>query len=110
MTLIADKPHNDLPLLPPRKDAWETLVVYRKLADVRAALAELKGRAPVIPKRKMTIALLFPFLVQSAGVMHPASASPHFLAPFFTSLVQKRKWMHFSGAFICYRVSMRPMR
>jgi len=55
MTFIPDKPYNDLPLLPPRKEAWETLVVYRKLAEARAALAELKGRTPVIPNPKMLI-------------------------------------------------------
>lgn len=55
MTFIPDKPFNDLPFLPPQNDAWEQLVVYRKLAEARAALAELKGRAPVIPNPKMLI-------------------------------------------------------
>lgn len=55
MTFKPDKPFNDLPLLPPHKKLWETMDVYKELAQARAALAELKGRAPVIPNPKMLI-------------------------------------------------------
>jgi len=55
MSFTANKPYNDLPLLPPKPEKWETLEIYRQLAKARAALAELKGRAPVIPNPKMLI-------------------------------------------------------
>lgn len=55
MSFIADKPYNDLPLLPPDSEQWETIEIYKQLAKARAALAELKGRAPVIPNPKMLI-------------------------------------------------------
>ena len=55
MKFIPDVPYNDLPLLPPKPDQWETMLIYKQLAKSRAALAELKGRAPVIPNPKMLI-------------------------------------------------------
>lgn len=55
MNFIADKPYSDLPLLPPNPKQWETIAIYKQLAKARAALAELKGRAPVIPNPKMLI-------------------------------------------------------
>lgn len=48
-------PYNDLPLLPPATEAWETLDVYKILAEARAAMAELKGRMPIIPNPLMLI-------------------------------------------------------
>jgi Fic family protein len=50
-----DEPYNDLPLLPPDPKVWETIEVYKKLAEARAALAELKGRLPIIPNPLMLI-------------------------------------------------------
>ena len=50
-----EKPYNDLPLLPPAREAWETLAVYKVLAEARAAMAELKGRMPIIPNPLMLI-------------------------------------------------------
>jgi len=50
-----EMPYNDLPLLPPDKKLWETVEVYKHLAKARAALAELKGRCPVIPNPMMLI-------------------------------------------------------
>jgi len=50
-----NKPYNELPLLPPSKDVWEKIEVYKVLAEARAALAELKGRCPVIPNPFMLI-------------------------------------------------------
>ena len=55
MSYNAEQPFNDLPLLPPGKDSWESFALYNQLAEARAALAELKGRAPVIPNPKMLI-------------------------------------------------------
>jgi len=51
----SDKPYNDLPLLPPAKETWETLSIYKVLAEARAAMAELKGRMPIIPNPLMLI-------------------------------------------------------
>ena len=50
-----DIPFNDLPLLPPDPKVFETMVIYKKLSESRAALAELKGRLPVIPNPLMLI-------------------------------------------------------
>jgi len=55
MAFNREKPYNDLPLLLPEKKGWETLEVYKKLADARASLAELKGRLPIIPNPLMLI-------------------------------------------------------
>jgi len=50
-----NKPYNDLPLLPPSREVWEKVEVYKILTEARAALAELKGRCPVIPNPFMLI-------------------------------------------------------
>lgn len=55
MSYSKDQPYNDLPLLPPDKRVWESIEVYKTLAEARAALAELKGRLPVIPNPLMLI-------------------------------------------------------
>ncbi len=55
MSYSKDNPFNDLPLLLPPTNRWETITVYKKLAEARAALAELKGRLPVIPNPLMLI-------------------------------------------------------
>ena len=55
MSYQKDHPYNDLPDLLPESDLWETVEVYKKLADARASLAELKGRLPVIPNPLMLI-------------------------------------------------------
>jgi Fic family protein len=55
MSFNKEIPYNNLPLLLPDKSIWETIEVYKKLADARAALAELKGRLPVIPNPLMLI-------------------------------------------------------
>jgi hypothetical protein len=49
MSFDPNSPYNDLPILPPEKHKVETVEIYKKLASARAALTELKGRAPVIP-------------------------------------------------------------
>ena len=55
MLIHKDRPYNELPLLPLKPEQWESMDVYRKLAEARAALAELKGRAPIIPNPLMLI-------------------------------------------------------
>lgn len=55
MAFNKEKPYNELPLLLPDKKNWETIAVYKKLADARASLAELKGRLPIIPNPLMLI-------------------------------------------------------
>lgn len=55
MSYQKDQPYNDLPLLLPDSKSWETIEVYKKLAEARAALAELKGRLPIIPNPLMLI-------------------------------------------------------
>jgi len=55
MSFSRNKPYNDLPLLLPDKRSWESIYVYKKLAEARAALAELKGRLPIIPNPLMLI-------------------------------------------------------
>jgi len=55
MSFNKEQPYNNLPLLLPDNSAWETMEVYKKLAEARAALAELKGRLPVIPNPLMLI-------------------------------------------------------
>lgn len=55
MSFQKDQPYNKLPLLLPDNSVWETLEVYKKLSEARAALAELKGRLPVIPNPLMLI-------------------------------------------------------
>lgn len=55
MSFSSTLPYNELPLLPPAKNQWETMEVYKLLADARAAMAELKGRMPIIPNPLMLI-------------------------------------------------------
>lgn len=50
-----NKPYNNLLLLPPNTKAWENIEIYKALSEARAALAELKGRCPVIPNPIMLI-------------------------------------------------------
>lgn len=49
------EPYNELPLLPPGKEFYEDIELYKVLARARASLAELKGRSPIIPNPKMLI-------------------------------------------------------
>jgi Fic family protein len=50
-----NKPYNELPLLPPEKRFIESVSIFKKLTSARSALAELKGRAPIIPNPDMLI-------------------------------------------------------
>ena len=55
MTFLPNEPYNDLALLPPDVSEFEIIEVYRKLKEARAALAELKGRLPIIPNPSMLV-------------------------------------------------------
>lgn len=55
MAFSRQRPYNDLPPLPPDKSLFETIEIYKKLSEARAALAELKGRLPIIPNPMMLI-------------------------------------------------------
>lgn len=51
---LADRPYNQLPLLPPKQDL-ESKVVLKACITARAALAELKQAAALIPNQTMLI-------------------------------------------------------
>jgi len=55
MSFDPNKPYNELPILPPKTNYFEKVNIYKKLASAKSALAELKGRAPIIPNQKMLI-------------------------------------------------------
>jgi Fic family protein len=48
-------PWNDLPSLPIRKELYQTVEVFEKLGDAKAALARLYGRSVVIPDQGLLI-------------------------------------------------------
>lgn len=50
-----EKPFNDLPLLPPKKDKIETLKVLKQLVKSSVALAELKGIAKILPNPEILL-------------------------------------------------------
>ena len=50
----ADKPYNEIPLLPPTVDL-ETKAILKQCIRARAALAELKGAAELIPNPSILI-------------------------------------------------------
>src|SRR6185369_16316889 len=50
----ADKPYNEIPLLPPTVDL-ETKAILKHCIQARAALAELKGAAELIPNPSILI-------------------------------------------------------
>jgi len=54
MPFKADKPYNQLPALPPRKEV-ETKTVLKKCITARAALAELKQATDLIPDASMLV-------------------------------------------------------
>ncbi len=55
MSYSIDQPYNELPLILPDISVLDKLTIYKKLAEARAALAELKGRLLVIPNPLMLI-------------------------------------------------------
>ncbi len=54
MTFKPDMPYNDLPLLPPKADI-ETRKVLKKAIGANRALAELKGKAFIIPNQEILL-------------------------------------------------------
>ena len=48
-------PWNDLPLLPIRKELYQTIEILEKLGDAKAALARLHGRSAIIPNQGLLI-------------------------------------------------------
>ena len=48
-------PWNNLPLLPIRKELYQTIEILEKLGDAKAALARLQGRSVVIPNQGLLI-------------------------------------------------------
>lgn len=61
----ADQPYNALPLLPPQTDI-ESRAVLKQCIKARAALAELKQAAELIPNQSVLINTL-PLLCQKMG-------------------------------------------
>ena len=57
MSYKPNEPYNELALLPPDLAKFESIEIYKKLSEARAALAELKGRLPIIPNPAMLITL-----------------------------------------------------
>lgn len=53
-----DQPYNQLPPLPPAKEATETLDILKACIPARAALAELKQAGELIPNQSLLINLL----------------------------------------------------
>lgn len=58
MTWQPDQPFNDIPLLPPPKDATESIAVLKACISARAALAELKQAGELLPNQALLINLL----------------------------------------------------
>jgi Fic family protein len=54
MNFRADKPYNELPLLPPKREI-ESKVILKKCITARAALAELKQASDLIPDARMLV-------------------------------------------------------
>jgi len=57
MTWSPDKPYNNLPLLPPKKDV-ESKPILKACIPARAALAELKQAAALLPNQGLLVNLL----------------------------------------------------
>ena len=89
MAFSPDKPYNALPLLPPPAGKWETLPVYKTLAEARAAMAELKGRMPVIPNPLMLInTLVLQEAKESSSIENIFTSSDKLYKAFASSATQ----------------------
>jgi Fic family protein len=66
MRIAAEKPYNQLPELPPKRDLIETVPVLRQLVKTSVALAELKGLALILPN---------PNILLNAVILKEARAS-----------------------------------
>jgi Fic family protein len=66
MAISAEKPYNQLPLLPPFREKIETVKVLRQVVKSSVALAELKGLATTLPN---------PSILLNAVILKEARAS-----------------------------------
>src|SRR5690554_5935949 len=53
-----DQPYNQMPLLPPAREATESVAILKACIPARAALAELKQAGELIPNQALLINLL----------------------------------------------------
>jgi Fic family protein len=51
----AEKPYNELPYLPPKPEKYESIDLWKQEGKARAAIAELKGTANIIPNQSILI-------------------------------------------------------
>jgi len=70
MPWVPEKPFNDIPLLPPAKEL-ETKAVLKLCIEARAALAELKQAAELIPNQTVLSHLLTESLFWNIFLTHP---------------------------------------
>ena len=88
MSFLKSEPYNDLPLLPPENKKIETLNIYKKLSQARAALAELKGRMPIIPQPEMLINTLVLQEARSSSIIENINTETEQLFRAFSSSSQ----------------------
>lgn len=50
-----EKPYNELPFVPPEKEKYETIELWKQESAARSAIAELKGIANIIPNQSILI-------------------------------------------------------
>ena len=50
-----EKPYNELPFVPPKKEKYETIELWKQESAARSAIAELKGIANIIPNQSILI-------------------------------------------------------
>lgn len=55
IVLNPEKPYNDLPLLPPKRDQIESVKILRQLVKSSVALAELKGLTRILPNPEILL-------------------------------------------------------
>lgn len=51
----AETPYNELPLIPPSPDKYESIKLWKQESIARSAIAELKGIANIIPNQAILI-------------------------------------------------------
>jgi Fic family protein len=77
----AEKPYNDIPLLPPKVDL-ETKPILKQCIQARAALAELKGAAELIPNPSVLINTLPLLEAQASSEIENIITTTHRLFQF----------------------------
>lgn len=85
MAFDRERPYNDLPLLPPDASHYESIQIYKALAEARASLAELKGRIPVIPNPFMLINTLVLQEARDSSLIENIETSTDYLFKAFSS-------------------------